>query len=133
DVGTSPALFSDDGFGEAIELLMGGLGITYRELADRTGLSAGYLNHIVHGSRPVPDRPLLAQIAKALGADPDFFLDCRLMKVVEALGDRPELVDELFARFDDQPAGQRAGKSPASAPETVEAPRDVELTGQAAH
>ena len=29
-------------------------GVTYRELAARTGLSAGYLNHLVHGNRPVP-------------------------------------------------------------------------------
>ena len=29
-------------------------GTTYRGLADKTGLSAGYLNHLVHGNRPVP-------------------------------------------------------------------------------
>ena len=29
-------------------------GVTYRALADQTNLSAGYLNHLVHGNRPVP-------------------------------------------------------------------------------
>ena len=29
-------------------------GVTYRALAEKTELSAGYLNHIVHGNRPVP-------------------------------------------------------------------------------
>ena len=27
-------------------------GTTYRALAERTDLSAGYLNHLVHGNRP---------------------------------------------------------------------------------
>ena len=28
------------------------VGVTYRGLAAKTGLSAGYLNHLVHGNRP---------------------------------------------------------------------------------
>jgi hypothetical protein len=28
-----------------------------RALAEKTGLSAGYLNHLVHGNRPVPATP----------------------------------------------------------------------------
>ena len=41
-------------FGQSIERLMADSGLTYRGLAARTGLSAGYLNHLVHGNRPVP-------------------------------------------------------------------------------
>ena len=46
--------FSEEAFGPTIERLMGETGITYRSLADKTKLSAGYLNHLVHGNRPVP-------------------------------------------------------------------------------
>src|SRR6184192_4481739 len=48
--------FSDDPFGETLERLMNENGVTYRGLAAKTKLSAGYLNHLVHGNRPVPSR-----------------------------------------------------------------------------
>jgi len=44
--------FSEEGFGETVQRLMDEQGVTYRQLASRTGLSAGYLNHLVHGNRP---------------------------------------------------------------------------------
>ena len=46
--------YSDEHFGPTIERLMIETGTTYRGLADKADLSAGYLNHIVHGNRPVP-------------------------------------------------------------------------------
>ena len=46
--------FSEEPFGPTIEQLMAESDVTYRELAARSGLSAGYLNHLVHGNRPVP-------------------------------------------------------------------------------
>ena len=46
--------FSDEAFGSTLERLMDELGVSYRALAVKTKLSAGYLNHIVHGNRPVP-------------------------------------------------------------------------------
>ena len=46
--------FSTEPFGETIQSLMTERGVTYRGLAAKTGLSAGYLNHLVHGNRPVP-------------------------------------------------------------------------------
>ena len=48
--------YSEEPFGATIERLMGETGLTYRGLAAKTGLSAGYLNHLVHGNRPVPSR-----------------------------------------------------------------------------
>ena len=37
-------------------------GLTYRALAEKTDLSAGYLNHIVHGNRPGPSNDVLARL-----------------------------------------------------------------------
>ena len=54
--------YSTDPLGPTIERLMTETGTTYRALADKTGLSAGYLNHIVHGNRPVPSTDVLARI-----------------------------------------------------------------------
>ena len=55
--------FSTDAFGETMQALMDETGVTYRGLAERTGLSAGYLNHLVHGNRPVPSNDVLASLA----------------------------------------------------------------------
>ena len=65
--------FSEEPFGQTIERLMGETGITYRGLAEKTKLSAGYLNHLVHGNRPVPSDKVVAQLAKALGVEPEHF------------------------------------------------------------
>ena len=51
--------FSEEGFGETVQRLMDEHGVTYRQLAARTGLSAGYLNHLVHGNRPVPSNDVV--------------------------------------------------------------------------
>ena len=53
--------FSDESFGVAIQNLMAELNVTYRALADKTGLSAGYLNHLVHGNRPVPSDDVIEE------------------------------------------------------------------------
>ena len=62
--------YSDEALGPTIERLMAETGLTYRALADKTGLSAGYLNHIVHGNRPVPSNDVLARLAGAFGVSP---------------------------------------------------------------
>ena len=63
--------FSDEGFGATVERLMNETGTTYRALADRTNLSAGYLNHLVHGNRPVPSNDVVETLASALGVADD--------------------------------------------------------------
>jgi transcriptional regulator with XRE-family HTH domain len=61
--------FSDDAFGPTIERLMAEAGLTYRSLAEKTRLSAGYLNHLVHGNRPVPSDDVIKTLARALGVE----------------------------------------------------------------
>jgi len=56
--------YSSEPLGPTIERLMAETGVTYRALAEKTDLSAGYLNHIVHGNRPVPSNDVLGRIAK---------------------------------------------------------------------
>jgi transcriptional regulator with XRE-family HTH domain len=91
--------FSEEPFGATIETLMNELGVTYRELAARTGLSAGYLNHLVHGNRPVPSTDVVTTLAKALGVEPDHFREFRLRSITERLEAMPELIDRLYKRF----------------------------------
>src|SRR6186997_445356 len=91
--------FSEDPFGETLERLMTDSGATYRALAERTGLSAGYLNHLVHGNRPVPSNEVIATLAKALGVEPDHFVEYRVRAVTERLGAMPELTDRLYKRY----------------------------------
>ena len=91
--------FSEEAFGPTIEALMGEVGVTYRELAARTGLSAGYLNHVVHGNRPVPSNDIVERLAAALGVEPEHFLEYRVRTITERLERMPELVDRLYRRL----------------------------------
>jgi transcriptional regulator with XRE-family HTH domain len=52
--------------------------LSYRQLAYKTKLSAGYLNHLTKGTRPVPADSVLAVLAEALCVEPDFFIEYRL-------------------------------------------------------
>src|SRR3954471_10535914 len=90
---------SSEPFGDAIERLMNELGVTYRGLAGKTDLSAGYLNHLVHGNRPVPSNEVIKRLADALDVDPDHFREYRLRVVTEKLERMPAEIDRLYKRF----------------------------------
>src|SRR6187431_3505287 len=91
--------FSDEPFGPTIQRLMAEQNITYRSLADKTGLSAGYLNHLVHGNRPVPSNDVMKALANALGVDAEHFREYRLRVITDRLETMPEMIDRLYKRF----------------------------------
>ena len=91
--------FSDEPFGPTIERLMGETGTTYRALADKTSLSAGYLNHLVHGNRPVPSDKVVSQLATALGVEPEHFREYRLRVITRRLEAMPDVIDRLYKRL----------------------------------
>ena len=91
--------FSEEPFGPTVEKLMDETGATYRALADKTKLSAGYLNHLVHGNRPVPSDDVMRTLAKALGVEPEHFREYRLRVITERLEAMPDLIDRLYKRL----------------------------------
>jgi transcriptional regulator with XRE-family HTH domain len=91
--------FSAEPFGATVERLMQETGTTYRALAERTGLSAGYLNHLVHGNRPVPSNDVLGTLAKALGVEAEHFLEFRVRTIAAHLEAMPDVADRLYRRF----------------------------------
>ena len=91
--------FSEEPFGVTVERLMTETGHTYRSLAERTKLSAGYLNHLVHGNRPVPSDDLMRVLASALDVEPEHFREYRLRVITEKLERMPELIDRLYKRL----------------------------------
>jgi transcriptional regulator with XRE-family HTH domain len=91
--------FSSEGFGTAIERLMDETGVTYRGLAAKSGLSAGYLNHLVHGNRPVPSNDVVHRLAEALGVEAEHFREYRLRVITERLEAMPDLVERLYKRL----------------------------------
>ncbi len=91
--------FSDEAFGATVERLMNETGTTYRALADKTNLSAGYLNHLVHGNRPVPSNDVVETLARALGVDPEYFREYRLRVITHRLEEMPDLIDRLYKRL----------------------------------
>jgi transcriptional regulator with XRE-family HTH domain len=91
--------YSEDDFGATIERLMSETGLTYRGLAAKTDLSAGYLNHLVHGNRPVPSKEVVGRLAAALGVEPEYFREYRLRVISDRLGEMPDLVDRLYKKL----------------------------------
>lgn len=91
--------FSEQPFGPTMVQLMEEAGMTYRSLAAKAGLSAGYLNHVVHGNRPVPANDVVERIAGALRVEPEHFLEYRVRVITERLEEMPELVDRLYRRL----------------------------------
>ena len=91
--------FSEEPFGATVEKLMDETGVTYRALADKTKLSAGYLNHLVHGNRPVPSDDVMRTLAKALGVEAEHFREYRLRVITERLEAMPDLIDRLYKRL----------------------------------
>jgi len=88
--------FSQERFPLALKGLMEERHLSYRQLAYKTKLSAGYLNHLTKGTRPVPADPVLAVLAEALCVEPDFFVEYRLRQVACVLDDAPALADKLY-------------------------------------
>jgi transcriptional regulator with XRE-family HTH domain len=91
--------FSEEPFGPTVERLMNETGLTYRALAEKTKLSAGYLNHLVHCNRPVPSNDVVATLAAALGVEADHFREYRIRLITERLEAMPELIDRLYKRL----------------------------------
>ncbi|HXV96680.1 MAG TPA: helix-turn-helix transcriptional regulator [Gaiellaceae bacterium] len=91
--------FSTEPFGPTVQALMAERGVTYRGLAATTGLSAGYLNHLVHGNRPVPSNDVIETLAAALHVEPAHFREYRIRTITERLEEMPELVDRLYRRL----------------------------------
>jgi transcriptional regulator with XRE-family HTH domain len=92
--------FSTDSFGSTVQTLMVETGTTYRALAEKTGLSAGYLNHIVHGNRPVPSNAVIEELSRALKVEPAHFQEYRIRTITARLERMPELVDRLYKRLE---------------------------------
>src|SRR6185436_4501518 len=91
--------FSSEPFGAAVERLMNDSATTYRGLAAKTNLSAGYLNHLVHANRPVPSNEVVERLAAALDVDPEHFREYRLRVITARLEAMPDMVDRLYRRF----------------------------------
>src|SRR5581483_8522641 len=91
--------FSEEAFGETVQRLMDEQGVTYRQLATRTGLSAGYLNHLVHGNRPVPSNDVVKTLATALEVEPEHFREYRLRVITDKLEAMPKVIDRLYRQL----------------------------------
>ncbi|MCL4472572.1 MAG: helix-turn-helix transcriptional regulator [Actinobacteria bacterium] len=70
--------------------------ISYRRLATRTKLSAGYLNHLACGTRPVPTDQVIKVIARALRVKPEHFFEYRQRSLQRELYRSPQLADKLY-------------------------------------
>jgi transcriptional regulator with XRE-family HTH domain len=102
--------FSDDPFGPSLERLMSQAGVTYRGLAEKTGLSAGYLNHLVHGNRPVPSDEVIERLADSLDVEPEHFREYRIRVISRRLEQMPDMIDRLYKRMATTRTSSRASR-----------------------
>ncbi len=91
--------FSEEAFGPTVQRLMDEQAVTYRQLAALTGLSAGYLNHLVHGNRPVPSNDVVQTLASALEVEPEHFREYRVRVITEKLEAMPKVIDRLYRQL----------------------------------
>jgi transcriptional regulator with XRE-family HTH domain len=89
--------YSRERFQTALKGLMEERHLSYRQLAYKTQLSAGYLNHLAKGTRSVPADPVIRTIATALRIEADFFLEYRLRQVADVLDASSQLIDALYS------------------------------------
>ena len=83
-------------FPKALRLLLEQRGMSYRRLATRTRLSAGYLNHLACGTRAVPSDQVIRIMARALRVSPEYFFEYRQRQLQKELYRSPELADRLY-------------------------------------
>lgn len=83
-------------FPDALRELLKARSVSYRRLATRTKLSAGYLNHLACGTRPVPADSVIRTIARALRVRPEHFFDYRQRSLQRQLAGSPQLADRLY-------------------------------------
>lgn len=87
---------STDRFPDALKELLELRKMSYRRLATRTRLSAGYLNHLACGTRPVPSNQVIKILAKALRVRAEYFFEYRQRELQDELYKAPELADQLY-------------------------------------
>ena len=88
---------SSERFSDALTELMRERNLTYRQLAYKTHLSAGYLNHLSKGNRAVPPDDAIRTLARALRVRPDYFLEFRQRRLAALLEQRTTLLDYVYA------------------------------------
>ena len=88
--------FSRERFPTALKGLMEERHLSYRQLAYKTKLSAGYLNHLTKGTRPVPADPVIAVIAEALAWSPTSSSSSACARSRTCSTTLPSLADKLY-------------------------------------
>ena len=69
-----------------------------RELAQRIGVNQAHLSRMIAGTRPLP-KDVVATIAAAFALPPDHFAEYRRAIVIEATGEEPWLLDQVYDRL----------------------------------
>jgi transcriptional regulator with XRE-family HTH domain len=97
----APLSWSSETFGAALRTAIEARGMSYRDLESRSLVPVGNLHDHVSGKRRPPGDDLLRRIAAGLGVEPEYFLEYRERRLVEALRLVPELEQALSRRVVD--------------------------------
>lgn len=112
---------ADSQFINAVRKGMERKSISFRDLADKVGVTAGYLCHVLNGKRNPPSPDVIVEIAKALDIDPKELLtyagvvpeyDRRVARIFRKISKLSEKeLKEVNSRVDEIIKAHRLSKS----------------------
>jgi hypothetical protein len=84
-----------------LPILLEARGMTLRGLARDVGIDPTFLSRVVrHNRGKVPNVSLIERVAVALGLSPEYFVEIRVARVVDAMEADPELREKFFRAVD---------------------------------
>jgi len=122
---------SDQPFGEALRMLMGECGLTYRSLAEKTrlldgrGMTHAHINMLANG-HDKPSMRAMELIARACDVGPDFFAEHRLAVAMRELDPAEVGLERALANLSARLGARRsdARPRPGRAPRARPRPSD---------
>ncbi len=89
--------WSMESIGATIRKLRKNKGLSYGQLAYKSGVSRTYLHSIEHGKVLPPKNEYIEKIAQALDVEPEYFLEYRMRQFQKLYESDPERGDTLYA------------------------------------
>jgi transcriptional regulator with XRE-family HTH domain len=89
---------TDRSFSEEVPKLLGERAMSQRALARVVGINQSHLSRLSGpGARQVPSLSLAAAVAEALDLPPDYFIEYRRARVIQAMDSDGSVRDRLYA------------------------------------
>lgn len=90
--------YTDKEFGDALRELIEKRDWSYKQLADRAGITKGFVGQIINKDVLPPKDIYIKKIAEAFRIEPEYFMEYRLRRCTEYLSKNPEHLKECYSK-----------------------------------